>query len=287
MKQSIDDLLSVVPLSVFDSFPCDLIEMRGHESVDFMQRMSTNDFSRFMPGTVQKTLFINEKGRIIDTAWIIHETDRLVTVVSRGMAAVIIEWLNKYIIMEDIFLKEISDDHSLSLHFSPTQNERGYSTDYFSFPVTVELRNISGGTPVSVPQHFDRWRIMNGIPFAGKEIVQDFNPLELRLRDWISFSKGCYIGQEVIARLDTYDKVQRALYRFSSAQDLRERELICDISGAEIGRVTSVTADEERNIGLAVVRTREPAKQLIVTTKSGAPELVLEPIIRKVLHGRN
>lgn len=278
MKRSIDGRQSSVPMSVIDPFPCDLIEMRGVESVDFIQRMSSNDFSRFLPGDIQKTLFITEKGRMIDTAWIIHDNERLVAAVSKGMAAEIMDWLNKYIIMEDIVLSGISDTHSLSVHFSPTSH--GYPTEYFSFPVTVELRNSSAGMDTSALQLFDQWRILNGIPIAGKEIVKDFNPLELHLRDWISFTKGCYIGQEVIARLDTYNKVQRALYRFSASQHLREQDPICDLFGAEIGRVTSVTIYEDRTIGLAVVRTMEPATPITVTVNNNDSEFVLEPITR-------
>jgi len=54
-------------------------------------------------------------------------------------------------------------------------------------------------------------RIEEGIPVCGKELGERFNPLEAGLIDSISFSKGCYIGQEVIARLNTYKKVQRHL----------------------------------------------------------------------------
>ena len=52
-------------------------------------------------------------------------------------------------------------------------------------------------------------RIENGIPSAGKELSEQINPLEARLESQISFTKGCYIGQEVIARIDTYKSFKR------------------------------------------------------------------------------
>ena len=58
---------------------------------------------------------------------------------------------------------------------------------------------------------YDAFRISRGIPAFGAEISNAFNPYEAGLAHAISFTKGCYIGQEVIARLDTYEKVQREL----------------------------------------------------------------------------
>ena len=54
-------------------------------------------------------------------------------------------------------------------------------------------------------------RIKAGVPVYGREMGESYNPLEAGLIGAIDFEKGCYIGQEVIARLDTYDKVQKIL----------------------------------------------------------------------------
>jgi folate-binding protein YgfZ len=54
-------------------------------------------------------------------------------------------------------------------------------------------------------------RIERGVPAFGSELNEDHNPLEAGLIDSISFNKGCYVGQEVVARLNTYDKVRRRL----------------------------------------------------------------------------
>jgi len=56
-------------------------------------------------------------------------------------------------------------------------------------------------------------RIEAGLPAAGSELREDFNPWEARLQDAISLDKGCYVGQEVIARLHTYKKISRLLVR--------------------------------------------------------------------------
>ncbi len=58
---------------------------------------------------------------------------------------------------------------------------------------------------------YELFRIESGIPAIGHEITPEFNPLEIGLQPFISFTKGCYIGQEVIARLETYKKVQKRM----------------------------------------------------------------------------
>src|SRR5207237_10549590 len=58
---------------------------------------------------------------------------------------------------------------------------------------------------------FDWLRLAAGEPLYGYELSEQVNPLEARLNQAISFSKGCYTGQEVIARLDTYRKLKQQL----------------------------------------------------------------------------
>jgi folate-binding protein YgfZ len=65
-------------------------------------------------------------------------------------------------------------------------------------------------TPVG-PATLEAVRIERGIPGFESELNEDHNPLEASLIDSVDFNKGCYIGQEVVARLNTYNKVQRRL----------------------------------------------------------------------------
>ena len=54
-------------------------------------------------------------------------------------------------------------------------------------------------------------RVLCGLPASGHELTEDYNPLEANQWDAVSFDKGCYVGQEVVARLRTYDKVSRTI----------------------------------------------------------------------------
>jgi folate-binding protein YgfZ len=97
----------------------------------------------------------------------------------------------------------------------------GFSSDGFSVLVASDMAgsmwqalNLAcskcGGRPAG-SLAAESWRILRGLPASGHELTEDYNPLEAGLSDAVSFDKGCYVGQEVVARLNTYDKVSRVL----------------------------------------------------------------------------
>lgn len=125
-------------------------------------------------------------------------------------------------------------------------------------------------------------RIERGVPVQGKELTADANPLEAGLIDYISFNKGCYIGQEVVARLNTYDKVQRTLVGLSweaSVAPDEGAELFAD--GKKVGVLTSaaVSLRTERGIGLGLVRNAHAEADVKLYIGSpGGPAAVVEEL---------
>jgi glycine cleavage system T protein len=118
-------------------------------------------------------------------------------------------------------------------------------------------------------------RIERGVPVYGKDMNEDNNPLEANLIDAISFNKGCYIGQEVVARLDTYKKVQKHLVGLSWDTDdapIPGASLLLDEK--KVGKVTSVVRSPRlgKHIGLGYVRKAqaEPGVQLMAESPDGS-----------------
>ena len=115
----------------------------------------------------------------------------------------------------------------------------------------------SGITPMGAAA-YETARISQGVPAQGSEMGDDFNPLEAGLVGSIDFTKGCYIGQEVIARLDTYKKVQKYLVKLAFGEGASVSPgAILTQDGKAVGKVTSVTSEPStgQDIGLAYVRT--------------------------------
>lgn len=128
----------------------------------------------------------------------------------------------------------------------------------------------------------ESYRILRGIPLSGRELTDEHNPLEAGLWDAVSFDKGCYVGQEVVARLRTYDKVARSIIglEMPAGRLLPEHGTPLLIEEREVGRLTSVVVlpGEERAVGLGYVKRREIADRTEVQVGPGGPTAQLVPL---------
>jgi aminomethyltransferase len=124
----------------------------------------------------------------------------------------------------------------------------------------VEAAAGEGGGMIDADA-LEAWRIVRGLPASGRELTEDHNPLEAGLRSAVSFTKGCYVGQEVVARLNTYGKVSRTLVRLQLADGATVPAPGAAIlsGGNTIGAVTSAVLPpgRQRPVALAYVKTRE------------------------------
>jgi folate-binding protein YgfZ len=106
---------------------------------------------------------------------------------------------------------------------------------------------------------YEMKRIELGITAFGKEMTDLTNPLECGLNKYVNFTKGCYIGQEVIARLDAYDKISKHMVGIISDEAIPHGEKIGDVKlitdGKECGFVTSSIAANGKYTGLGFVKT--------------------------------
>ena len=118
----------------------------------------------------------------------------------------------------------------------------------------------------------DLVRVERGVPAFGRELTEAFNPLEAGLIDIISFTKGCYVGQEVVARLNTYDKVQKRLMRMrwgDGGGPEPGAKLVLD--GRQVGVVTSAAASMAGGgIGLGYVRLAHASAGVVLPGEGGA-----------------
>ncbi len=118
-------------------------------------------------------------------------------------------------------------------------------------------------------------RIEAGLPAAGRELTEEYNPWEARLDDAISLNKGCYVGQEVIARLHTYRKVSKLLIRLELQNGTVPPEgAAIEIAGQAAGTLTSAAAvpGESRVVALGYVRDEDAkAGTKVEVVWDGAP----------------
>jgi len=104
-------------------------------------------------------------------------------------------------------------------------------------------------------EQFEIERIAFGVPAFGKEMTEHTNPLECGLNSYVSFTKGCYIGQEVIARLDAYDKISKHLIKIESADEIAQGDRIIT-DNKECGFVSSAVKISDGSFkGLGFIKT--------------------------------
>jgi folate-binding protein YgfZ len=140
---------------------------------------------------------------------------------------------------------------------------------------------ISTSLPPVGPEAVEAWRILRGLPSAGHELTEEHNPLEAGLWDSVNFDKGCYVGQEVVARLRTYDKVSRAIVglELPAAGELPEPGAKLLDGDRAVGELTSAAAlpGTERRIGLAYVKKRDLREAMELGVGDGVATVVELP----------
>lgn len=124
---------------------------------------------------------------------------------------------------------------------------------------------------------FDAYHIAQGVPAYGAEFGAFNNPLEARLLGSISDEKGCYTGQEVIARLQTYRKVQRLLMAFAATAPAESCDALADADGSPAGAVTSVCDVGGRVFGLALIAAKHAVAGATLRLANGGEITLSEP----------
>jgi len=135
----------------------------------------------------------------------------------------------------------------------------------------------SGAIPAG-DRVWEQLRIEQGRPAPDFELTDDYNPLESRLLHTISYDKGCYIGQETIARLNTYKGVKQQLWglRLSGVAEVGD---IVKIGDEKVGKLTSFAQTESGCFGLAYIRTKAGGEGLKVQVGEIDGEVVDVPFL--------
>ncbi|MFZ9172413.1 MAG: YgfZ/GcvT domain-containing protein [Vulcanococcus sp.] len=113
-----------------------------------------------------------------------------------------------------------------------------------------ELPASLSALPEQSAEQIEAHRLRCGIPAAPGELNDDTNPFELGLAAWVSLNKGCYVGQETLAKLATYDGVKQQLRHCQSAAPLTAGTSLTTSAGERAGVITSAQGQQ----GLALVR---------------------------------
>lgn len=264
-----------------------LINSSGKDLIDFINRMSTNDFKKLPAGEFRKSVLTTDKGRIIDLINILNFEENTLIITSNDFQDKIITHLDKYIIMDDVKLEKEKRDYSQIMIFgedltalakklfnieivknkvSKISNEGFLFTDDFkidSLNLIFTKENADKFKSILLEnnieemncEEYECMRIEAGQPEGLNEFNDQINPMECGLDNYISFTKGCYIGQEVIARLDSQGKRPKQMVKIKSDSEIAKNDKIFTEDGKETGFVSSSINYNGNIPGLGFIRS--------------------------------
>jgi tRNA-modifying protein YgfZ len=298
---------------LYDRSAWGCIEVADADRINFLHNQSTNDLKQLKPGQGCETVFVTSTARTIDlvTACVLEDT--VLLLVSPGMSPKLIKWLDRYIFFADqVKLTDVTPATAIlnligqeadaliekmgaaEMIGQPAGNHQVFTVagipiriavgNGFTLPgytliasadqkLTLLAMLIEMGAVAIDDAQWEQLRIHQGRPLPDRELTDDYNPLEAGLWHTISFNKGCYIGQETIARLDTYKGVKQQLWGVKLTAPADPGTVV--MAGEDkAGILTSVVATAEGWQGLAYIKTKIGGAGLTVQVGEATGEVV-------------
>ena len=279
------------------------LSFSGEDALDLLHRLSTNDLLALEVGQAAHTVLTSPKGRIVDLLYVLRrDADNLVFTAPETRQKVV-DWIDFYTFAEDVEARDLTGETSMfslsgpgakvvleglaeggNIPFGAGEHSvvplggvcvtivrsdflggEGYDLILPAEAGQAVWSNLcdGGGRPVS-GEAYEAVRVERGVPVFGKELGESYNPLEAGLLGYVSFTKGCYVGQEVVTRLNTYQKVQKRLTGFVFDGDATQGAKLM-LDGKQAGVITSVAVSPGGEaIGLGYVKRSVPEEGTVL-----------------------
>ena len=275
------------------------LRLSGPDRLRFLNGMVTNDVSKLSPGEGLIAVKTNNRGRIEGLMRVRCAEDALLLDLLEAAAEKVLTVLDMFIIMDDCQIEDISDSREVVTVLGPSAavivaaaglgDHAGLTANCFASSDTgaavadlslglrgLELHVPAGRGPALIDAlvaagaaacdaaAFDILRIEAGVPIDGRDLDDETIPMEARLEAAISTEKGCYVGQEVIARATIQGQVAYLLVGLHLDGDGLPPEgadLVEPGADKVYGELCSVVVSPslQRTIGLAYVHRKREA----------------------------
>lgn len=248
-----------------------LIEVSGKEAAQFINGLITNDAAKLADGAQMRAAFPNAQGRLLALVRVFRRGDKFLFETEAASGEKIFQNLFRFTYAGDFFVKDLSDEYEYFEVFGADTEfedadfirfENDFTSDYFVPKESAEnFKNelrTAGASEIS-DELYEILRIERGKPLYNIDMDETTIVPEIGLPETVSYNKGCYIGQEIIARIHFRGHVAKRLTGLVFEDENAEIELNAEIKSADgknAGRITSVSYSPtfEKNIALAYVR---------------------------------
>ncbi|MCG8428934.1 MAG: folate-binding protein YgfZ [Chromatiales bacterium] len=286
------DIASTLPqCAIFDLSHLSLTRVSGEDAEDFLQGQFTNDIKQVSASHSQMSGFCTPKGRMLANFRIAMHNDDYLLQMPAATQAPLLKRLPMFVLMSKVTITDASDELAqmgiagdcaeevLGELFAEVPGTDGAScteqdVTLIRIPGTQPRfmligapgrlitiwTNLAGKAAAATPRHWELLDIRAGIPTVHAETAEAFIPqmTNMQLIDGVSFTKGCYTGQEVVARMKYLGKLKRKMYLAQVASDELPKpgaELVSpsSASGQGAGKVVNAQFSPEGGVELLAV----------------------------------
>lgn len=288
------------------------VHVTGRDRLDLLHRMSTNDINGIAVGEARQTVLTTAIARIVDAPWVLNRGETALLVTGAGRATAIRRWLAGYIFFRDdvkltdasaelgqigIFGKRaaeiaealwpgaaaLAEDHFGERDDVLAWRGRPLAGGGYTFIAPAAkldaliAQAVAAGAIPAGDETYQLLRLAAGQPETGHELTEEYLPLEANLWHAVSFTKGCYIGQEIIARMESRGKLARRLVGLKLTAPVAEG---VEVKAGEtvVGQVTSTgVLPDHGPVALAFLKTAQCEPDTAVTVGEAAGVVVSLP----------
>jgi folate-binding protein YgfZ len=255
-----ENLSAIMTLSGLSGFS--LLAVEGVDAESFLQAQTMNDVRALAAGRWQWNGWLNPKGRVIALFALARiADDAFIAILPDFPANELLPLLQRFVFRSKVKLR-VRDDlvcagevgvgllsNAASDHLDGTA-ETGFALDFSSEGASRRLWLLSTGSPALLPPDANKdefWReqdLLHGLPRLPASQREAWTPQMLSLERLNAFSlkKGCYPGQEIVARTHYLGQSKRTL-RCLKGHDLLPGAVVADAGGGSIGTVVAATTD--------------------------------------------
>ena len=201
-----------------------LLKVNGKDAKVFLQSQFSNNIFQLKPNRIQVNAYCQHQGKIMALLWVFVRNNNLYLSFPQDLKDLVISKLNMFKLMSNVEIEDFS--HDINQYGLIDEKFDGSFTikNNLSLFITKEILDTNGNM-----QHWEKASIDHLLPEIYQETSDQFIPQALNLdidEFGVSFTKGCYPGQEVVARMHYLGKPKRRLFHFSSKYEVSIGDLI-------------------------------------------------------------
>lgn len=245
------------------------LRVTGPDRVSFLQGMVTNDVEKLAVGASCQVAMLTAKGAMVGDGRVVKLAEEMLLDTGAGFGSAVKDFLLKYLISEEAEVVDAADLAIIGL-LGPDAvrwaDSIASEAKVASLPgllgsgvdVVVKrdaLESVKAGLS-ALPQlseaTFEVLRVEAGVPKFGVDMSETTIPLEANLEKAIHYQKGCYIGQEVIARATYRGQMNKKLVGLLLGDATPEKGAELKLGDKRVGRVMSVVRSELKGQNIAL-----------------------------------